>query len=65
MKKVQNEKRVTWAEIFKDITRARALIHKYRPQMVLVRWLRLFFDALTPYVGIYLSSLPFLSCVRP
>lgn len=56
MKKVQVEKRVTWAEIFKDITRARALIHKYRPQMVLIRWLRVIFDALTPYVGIYLSA---------
>ncbi|MBQ7911301.1 MAG: ABC transporter ATP-binding protein [Clostridia bacterium] len=56
MKKAQVEKRVTWAEIFKDITRARALIHKYRPQMVLIRWLRVIFEALTPYVGIYLSA---------
>lgn len=48
---------LSWREAFKLNRRAFSLIYKRCPQIVVSRIVCTFWDALTPYVGIYLSAL--------
>lgn len=51
------KKLLSWHETWKLNERAFALIYKRCPQMISSRLVCIFWDALTPYVGIYLSAL--------
>ena len=53
-----NEKKLlSWREAFKINNRAFRMIYKENPPMILSRFLCVIWEALTPYVGIYLSAL--------
>lgn len=48
---------MTWREMIKYNNRALKLLYERYPQMVLSRLISVVWDALTPYVGIFLSAL--------
>ena len=52
-----NKKLLTWREAWKLNSRAFALIYRRYPRMIKSRLVCVVWDALTPYVGIYLSAL--------
>lgn len=53
----QDKKLLTWREAWKLNRRAFALIYKRCPRMIISRLICVIWDALTPYIGIYLSAL--------
>lgn len=53
----QDKKLLTWREAWKLNRRAFALIYKRCPHMLISRLVCVVWDALTPYIGIYLSAL--------
>lgn len=53
----KEKKLLTWRETWKLNNRAFALIYKRGPRMIISRLICIFWDALTPYVNIYLSAL--------
>lgn len=53
----ESKKLLSWDETWKLNKRAYALIYKRCPEMVLSRIVCIIWDALTPYVGIYLSAI--------
>ena len=53
----KSEKRTSWREILKLNNRAFLMFYKKYPQMILSRLFSVIWNALTPYVGIYLSAL--------
>lgn len=52
-----NEKRITWSRAFRANHRAFKLLYAHYPQMVISYLLQVIWNALTPYVGIFLSAL--------
>ena len=54
---MENKKKLSWRNVYKLNTRALTLIYKHYPQMVLSRLISVVWNALTPYVGIFLSAL--------
>ena len=57
MRMKKTEKRMSWSKMFKLNNRAFKIFYKSHPQMVLFRLISVIWNALTPYVGIYLSAL--------
>ena len=55
MKKTENKK--TLGRAFRANNRALKLIYKHYPQMVISHLISVIWNALTPYVGIFLSAL--------
>jgi len=53
----QEKKLINWRDAWKLNKRAFALIYKRCPAMIISRLVCVFWDTLTPYVGIYLSAL--------
>ncbi len=53
----KDKKLLTWREAWKLNRRAFALIYKRCPQMIVSRLICVAWDALTPYISIYLSAL--------
>lgn len=53
----KEKKLLSWGEAWKLNRRAFTLIYKRFPQMILSRLLCIAWEALTPYLGIYLPSL--------
>ncbi len=53
----KNKKLLTWCEAWELNRRAFALIYKRCPHMIISRLVCVVWDALTPYIGIYLSAL--------
>ncbi len=53
----KNQKLKSWGETVKLNGRAFRIFYQHYPQMVLSRFLTVIWNALTPYVGIYLSAL--------
>ena len=55
MKKTENK--MTLGRAFRANNRALKLVYKYYPQMVISHLISVVWNALTPYVGIFLSAL--------
>ncbi len=53
----KTEKRISLSRMLKLNNRAMGIIYKRYPQMVISRFASVIWDALTPYVGIFLSAL--------
>lgn len=53
----KDKKLLTWREAWKLNLRAFALIYKRCPHIIISRLVCVAWDALTPYIGIYLSAL--------
>ncbi len=53
----ENKKLLSWEEMMKLNNRAIKLLYKRYPQMVISRFIQVAWNALTPYVSIYLSAL--------
>lgn len=53
----KTEKRVALSRAFRENSRAMKLLYEHEPQMVLSYFISIVWDALTPYVGIFLSAL--------
>ena len=53
----KTEKKMSWRTVFHMSNRAFNIFYKKYPQMVLSRIISVIWNALTPYVGIYLSAL--------
>ena len=51
------EKRMSWKEVFQMNIRGLKLFYERYPQMVISRFISVIWNALTPYVGIFLSAL--------
>ena len=51
------EKRMSWKEVFQMNIRGLKMFYERYPQMVTSRFISVFWNALTPYVGIFLSAL--------
>ena len=51
------EKRMSWKEVFQMNIRGLKLFYERYPQMVTSRFISVIWNALTPYVGIFLSAL--------
>ena len=51
------EKRMSWKEVFQMNNRGLKLFYERYPQMVISRFISVIWNALTPYVGIFLSAL--------
>ena len=51
------EKQMSWKEVFQMNHRALKIFYKHYPQMVLSHFISVIWNALTPYVGIFLSAL--------
>ena len=53
----KTEKRMSWKEVFQMNIRGLKLFYERYPQMVISRFISVIWNALTPYVGIFLSAL--------
>ena len=53
----KTEKKMSWRKVFRMNNRAFRVFYEKYPQMVLSRLISVIWNALTPYVGIYLSAL--------
>ena len=53
----KDKKLLTWRESWKLNRRAFSLIYKRYPHIIISRLVCVVWDALTPYIGIYLSAL--------
>lgn len=56
-KKQDDKKLLPWGEAWRMNLRALKLYYKLSPQVMIIKIIRNIWDALTPYVGIYLSAL--------
>ena len=53
----REKKLLTWRETWRLTRRAFSLIYKRCPRMIISRLINIVWDALVPYVNIYLSAL--------
>ena len=53
----KTKKQMSWREVFQMNIRGLKLFYERYPQMVISRFISVFWNALTPYVGIFLSAL--------
>ena len=53
----KTEKRMSWKEVFQMNIRGLKMFYERYPQMVVSRFISVIWNALTPYVGIFLSAL--------
>ncbi len=53
----KTEKRMSWKEVFQMNIRGLKMFYERYPQMVISRFVSVIWNALTPYVGIFLSAL--------
>ena len=53
----KTKKQMSWREVFQMNIRGLKMFYERYPQMVISRFISVFWNALTPYVGIFLSAL--------